>query len=77
MIYVLEGSATFVTGGKLIGGKDIASGEIRAANVEGGEDRRIVKGDVIVVPNGTPHWFKEVQGPFLYFVVKPVSGGDL
>ena len=28
------------------------------------------KGDVIVVPAGTPHWFKEVSNPFLYYVVK-------
>jgi Uncharacterized protein, possibly involved in utilization of glycolate and propanediol len=77
VIYVLEGSATFVTGGKLVDSKTIAPGEIRGQTVEGGESRRIAKGDVIIVPNGTPHWFKEVQGPLLYFVVKPVSGGDL
>jgi hypothetical protein len=23
-----------------------------------------------VIPNGTPHWFKEVKAPFLYYVVK-------
>ncbi len=77
VIYVLEGSATFVTGGKLIGGKTIAPSEIRAPNVDGGKDHHIAKGDVIVVPNGTPHWFKQVRGPLLYFVVKPVRGGDL
>ncbi len=77
VIYVLEGSATFVTGGKLIGGKTIAPGEIRAPDVENGKDHHIARGDVIVVPNGTPHWFKEVREPLLYFVVKPVRGGDL
>jgi len=25
------------------------------------------------VPAGVPHWFKEVQAPFLYFVVKPIA----
>lgn len=30
----------------------------------------ITKGDVVVIPNGTPHWFKEVKAPFLYYVVK-------
>jgi glc operon protein GlcG len=30
----------------------------------------ITKGDVLVIPNGTPHWFKEVNGPINYYVVK-------
>jgi len=25
---------------------------------------------VIIVPRGTPHWFREVQGPLTYYVVK-------
>jgi glc operon protein GlcG len=70
VIYVLDGSATFVTGGEMVDGKTIAPGEIRGAAIQGGETRRLVKGDVITVANGTPHWFKEVQGPFLYYVVK-------
>jgi len=70
IIYVLEGSATFVTGGEIVGGKMIAPGEIRGADVKGGEMRTISKGDVIIVPAGTPHWFKEVSGPINYYVVK-------
>lgn len=70
IIYVLEGTATFVTGGTVVDGKTTAPDEIRGAEIRGGESRELVKGDVIVVPNGTPHWFKAVQGPFLYYVVK-------
>ncbi len=70
IIYVLEGSATLVTGGEVIGGKTIAPGEIRGTDVKGGETRTISKGDVIIVPAGTPHWFKEVPGPLNYYVVK-------
>lgn len=70
IIYVLEGSATFVTGGEVVGARRIAPGEIRGADVKGGEARTISKGDVIVVPAGTPHWFKEVSGPINYYVVK-------
>lgn len=70
IIYVLEGSATLVTGGEIIGGKLIAPGEIRGTDVKGGETRTISKGDVIIVPAGTPHWFKEVPGPINYYVVK-------
>lgn len=70
IIYVLEGSATLVTGGEVIGGKTIAPGEIRGADIKGGETRTISKGDVLIVPAGTPHWFKEVPGPINYYVVK-------
>jgi glc operon protein GlcG len=70
IIYVLDGTATFVTGGTVVDGKTIAPGEIRGADVKGGETRQIARGDVIIVPAGTPHWFKEVPGPLTYYVVK-------
>ena len=70
IIYVLEGSTTFVTGGTMVDGKTTAPDEIRGPRIDGGESRRLGKGDVIIVPHGTPHWFKEVQGPVLYYVVK-------
>jgi len=75
VFYVQEGSATFVTGGTVVDAKTISPGEIRGPSIEGGESRRIGKGDVLVVPSGTPHWFKEISGPFLYFMVKPAVGG--
>jgi uncharacterized protein GlcG (DUF336 family)/quercetin dioxygenase-like cupin family protein len=70
IIYMLEGSATLVTGGTVINGRNIEAEEIRGKEITGGEARRIAKGDVIVVPHGTPHWFKEVSGPVNYYVVK-------
>ena len=70
IIYVLEGTATFVTGGTVVDPKNIAADEIRGASIEGGETRMLKKGDVIIVPNNTPHLFKEVSNPFLYYVVK-------
>ena len=73
IIYVLEGTATFVTGGKVVGGEMTAPGEIRGAGIEGGETRKLVKGDLVIVPQGTPHWFKEVKAPFNYYVVKSLN----
>jgi quercetin dioxygenase-like cupin family protein len=70
LIYVLDGEATFVTGGKAVDAKEIAAEEIRGARIDGGTTRTLRKGDVIVVPNGTPHWFEGVKPPFLYYVVK-------
>lgn len=70
IVHVLEGTATVITGGAMVDGKTIAANEFRGASISGGESRRLAKGDVIVIPNGVPHQFVEVDGPFLYYVVK-------
>ena len=70
IFYVLEGSATFVTGGKAIDARTSGRGETRAKEITGGEERPLTKGDIIVIPTGVPHWFKEVSGTFFYYVVK-------
>jgi glc operon protein GlcG len=70
IVYVLKGSATVVTGGTPVDTKTIAPHEFRAPNVNGGETRKLVQGDVMIIPNGVPHWFKEVEGSFDYYVVK-------
>ena len=70
IIYVLEGTTVFVTGGSVMGGTSTAPDEIRGTGVQGGETRTLTKGDVVIVPKGTPHWFKEVTPPVLYYVVK-------
>jgi uncharacterized protein GlcG (DUF336 family) len=70
IIYVQEGAATLVTGGTVVDPKNITSDEIRGAQFSGGETRQITKGDVIIVPAGTLHWFKEVPAPMTYYVVK-------
>ena len=70
IFYILEGSATFITGGKIVEPTTISPGEIHGKEIIGGEPQHLVKGDVIIIPRGVPHWFKEVSGPFLYHVVK-------
>ena len=50
--------------------KVIEPDEIRGSSISGGETRQLAKGDVVIVPAGVPHWFKEVSNPFLYYVVK-------
>jgi len=57
---IVEGEATFVTGGTLVGARDTAPDQRRASSVEGGETHHLTKGDVITIPAKTPHWFKEV-----------------
>jgi mannose-6-phosphate isomerase-like protein (cupin superfamily) len=57
---IVEGEATFVTGGTLVSARDTAPGQRRAPSVQGGEVHHLTKGDVITIPAKTPHWFKEV-----------------
>jgi len=63
--HIIEGSATFVTGGKIV----------RAANggtatIEGGVSRHVGVGDVILIPADTPHWYKDVEGKVTYLEVR-------
>ena len=70
IVYVLNGTATLVTGGTAVNAKAIAAHELRGSSIEGGDTRHLVPGDVVVIPNNVPHWFKEVEAPFNYYVVK-------
>jgi mannose-6-phosphate isomerase-like protein (cupin superfamily) len=81
IFYILEGTATLVTGGRAVDPTTTAPDEVRAPRLEGGTVRQLAKGDIVVVPNGVTHWFRDVQGPFLYYTVKvtgpavPAAGG--
>jgi glc operon protein GlcG len=73
VIYVVDGSATLVTGGKVPDAKPIALNEIRGSKIEGGTEHHIGKGDAIIIPNGLPHQFTAVSGELHYFVCKPTA----
>ena len=73
VLYILDGAATFVTGGKVQNLKADNPLQPRGTGIDGGETHHLVKGDVVVVPAGQPHWFKEVPGSVSYYVVKVVK----
>lgn len=75
IIHVLTGTATFVTGGTIVGGKNVEPEEVRGTSIDGGQTRELRPGEVVVVPSGTPHWFKQVPAPMTYFVVKVRTAG--
>jgi mannose-6-phosphate isomerase-like protein (cupin superfamily) len=70
VIYIVEGDATFVTGGTMVGGKSTGPGQFRGSDIQNGHSQHLAKGDVVVVQAGTPHWFKEVPKSVNYLVVK-------
>lgn len=74
IFYVLEGSAEFVTGGTVVEPRAVSATEVRGPRIEGGTTSRLASGDVVTVPSGVPHWFRRVQGPFIYLVVKSTAG---
>src|SRR5579864_8869797 len=67
VFYVVDGDATFITGGTMVGGKLSKPGQWMGNDIQGGEVHRLTKGDVIVIPAGTPHWFKEVPKSISYY----------
>jgi mannose-6-phosphate isomerase-like protein (cupin superfamily) len=63
--YIIEGSATVVTGGKLVPGATAGAGTI-----DGGETRHVSKGDIVIVPENSAHWYKEIDGAITYLEVR-------
>src|SRR5213596_638490 len=76
VIYVVDGSATLVTGGKAIDTKEIAPNELRGTKIEGGQEHQITKGEVIIILNGVPHQFTAVTGELHYLVCKPTASAE-
>ena len=73
VFYVVDGAATLVTGGTVVDAKTTRPQQILGTGIKGGDSRRISKGDVVVIPAGVPHWFKEVDSFVNYLVVKVVK----
>jgi mannose-6-phosphate isomerase-like protein (cupin superfamily) len=56
LFYVVDGSGTMVTGGKLAADNK---------SIEGGTPHKLNKGDFLIVPKGVPHWFSQIDGQAL------------
>jgi mannose-6-phosphate isomerase-like protein (cupin superfamily) len=73
---MMEGVGTLVTGGTIVDGKrtnapGIGHASVRGPRIEGGVSRRVVKGDVIIIPGGTPHWWSNLEGDITYMIIRP------
>ena len=70
--HMLEGVATLVAGGTLIDSTPAPTGSsLRGSGIEGGVSRRVTKGDVIIIPGHTPHWFSELETDIEYLIFRP------
>jgi mannose-6-phosphate isomerase-like protein (cupin superfamily) len=68
--YVLEGGATLVLGGKLETPKEVEPGEWRSPRIIDGKTFEITKGDLVVVPRGTPHQRSTANKDFTMILIK-------
>jgi len=71
--YMLEGVATLVTGGTLTDPRRPSpeSTSLRGSGIERGVSRRIVPGDIVIIPGGTPHWWSDLETDISYLIVRP------
>ncbi len=70
IFHMLEGEATLVTGGTVLDPVTVEPHEIRGTQINGGESRHLRPGDIVVIPHGEPHWFKDVKAPVIYLAIK-------
>jgi hypothetical protein len=77
ILYMLEGSATLVTGGTIPNAKPPArpGGNFVGDRIEGGTSRHVVPGDVIITPGRTPHWWVKIESDMSYLVFRPDPDG--
>jgi mannose-6-phosphate isomerase-like protein (cupin superfamily) len=62
MFYVIDGSGTLVTGGKLAGESRTNADNLTGTGIDGGNTQNVAKGDFFIVPENTPHWFSKING---------------
>lgn len=55
LIFVRQGTATLISGGEVVNGKDTGGGEIRGDSIRNGTKRTIHEGDIIQIPATVPH----------------------
>jgi mannose-6-phosphate isomerase-like protein (cupin superfamily) len=79
--YMLEGTATLVTGGTLVDQRSTGvSPNTKRPNyggsrIEGGVSRRVVPGDVIIIPGRVPHWWSSFESDIRYLIYRPDPEG--
>jgi mannose-6-phosphate isomerase-like protein (cupin superfamily) len=55
LMVVVDGSGTITTGGTLVDGKRTNPTNQSGSSISGGTPQHVVKGDMLIVPQGVPH----------------------
>ena len=65
----VEGRATLVIGGELVGEYELSPGQMRGTSIKGGTDYAIRAGDAVNIPANVPHHVVVAPGEqYMYFV---------
>jgi mannose-6-phosphate isomerase-like protein (cupin superfamily) len=68
---VVAGDATLVSGGHIVNAATTAPGEVRGDSIQGGQETKLKKGDIVHIPADIPHQLLLSKGDtFQYFIVK-------
>jgi mannose-6-phosphate isomerase-like protein (cupin superfamily) len=71
---VMEGTATAVTGGQLVDmKKNPNSDDASGSSIRGGIEQPLKAGDILFVPPGVPHGFKDIKGFRAYLIRYPTK----
>lgn len=62
LFYVIDGAGTVVTGGTLVAPNRTNADNLTGTGISAGTSRHVAKGDVVLVPENTPHWFSAIEG---------------
>jgi mannose-6-phosphate isomerase-like protein (cupin superfamily) len=65
VMYVIEGSGTITLGGQMVNPTRPNPTNQSANKISGGDDRKLAKGDFLIVPHGLAHQITTVDGPAL------------
>ena len=75
LFYVIDGGGTLVTGGKLVNEKRNNAENLGGTGIENGHSQVVAKGDFVIVPENTPHWFSAIDGSLVLMSIHvPRSG---
>ena len=71
--YMLTGSGTLVTGGTIAGTKTTVgpASANRGERIEAGVTRKVVPGDMVIIPGRTPHWWSQLDSDIEYLIIRP------
>lgn len=79
--YMLEGAGTLVTDGTITGERSTKNSpntgrpNFGGNGIAGGGTRRMVPGDVVIIPGNVPHWWSALESDIRYLIFRPDPEG--